>query len=154
MFADPAGAAFGVWQAGEHIGAQMVNEPGAITWEDLRSNDPDASRSFFASLFGYRFDPIGEAMPGYTTFAFADEEAPLGGMGPVLGAEVQPSHWDVYFNVDSTDEAVSRAEAAGGGVLSPALDGPYGRMAALADPAGAAFTVIEADQSRMPDRSG
>ena len=39
--ADPTGAVFGVWQAGGHLGAELHSEPGGITWEDLRTPDPD-----------------------------------------------------------------------------------------------------------------
>jgi len=31
--ADATGATFGVWQAGAHIGAGLVNEQGGLTWE-------------------------------------------------------------------------------------------------------------------------
>jgi predicted enzyme related to lactoylglutathione lyase len=43
--ADPTGALFGVWQAGTHHGAAVVNAPGGLTWEDLRSSDPAAARA-------------------------------------------------------------------------------------------------------------
>ena len=33
--ADPTGAVFGFWQAGQHIGSQLVNEPGAPAWYEL-----------------------------------------------------------------------------------------------------------------------
>ena len=55
---DPAGAAFGVWQAKQHIGASIVNEPGALTWDDLRSTGPDAARAFYAEVFGFRSDAL------------------------------------------------------------------------------------------------
>src|SRR5688572_26461211 len=35
VFVDPGGAVFGVWQAGEHRGADKVNAPGALVWNDL-----------------------------------------------------------------------------------------------------------------------
>ena len=44
ILADPSGAVFGLWQAGTMIGASLVNEPGGLVWEDLRSTDPDAAR--------------------------------------------------------------------------------------------------------------
>jgi predicted enzyme related to lactoylglutathione lyase len=153
--ADPSGAAFGVWQAGTHIGASLVNEPGGLTWEDLRSSDPAAAQAFYRAVFGYRVDPLAMAGPDYGTFARPDEEAPLGGMGGMMGApEGTPSHWLVYFAVASTDDAVAAATATGGSVAQPAVDSPFGRMAVLADPAGAAFCVIESAGSQQPDRAG
>jgi uncharacterized protein len=141
---DPTGAAFGVWQAGTNIGAEVVNEPGGITWEDLRSPDPDAARQFYGAVFGHTFSPMPEAGPDYTMFHLAGEEAPLGGMGGMQGApDGTPGHWVVYFSVADTDASVSAAEAGGGTVIAPAFDTPYGRMAGLSDPAGATFWLVQ-----------
>jgi predicted enzyme related to lactoylglutathione lyase len=105
--ADPSGAVFGLWQAGSHIGAGWVNDPGGLTWDDLRSTDPDAARSFYSELFGYRTDELPDAGPDYATFALSDEQAPLGGMGGMMGApEGTPSHWLVYFGVEDASAAV------------------------------------------------
>lgn len=156
VLADPSGAPFGLWQAGTMVGAGRVNEPGSLTWEDLRSTDPQSARAFYGALFDYEYDAVEMAGPDYATFRLRSEQAPLGGMGPMMGSpDGTPSHWLVYFGVADTDAAVTAAEAAGGSVLEPATDTPFGRMAWLADPDGAAFTVMSMDpaQSR-PDRSG
>jgi predicted enzyme related to lactoylglutathione lyase len=153
--ADPSGAAFGIWQAGTHIGAGLVNEPGGLTWEDLRSTRPAAAQDLYRAVFGYRLDPVPMAGEEYRTFALPDEEFPLGGMGPMMGSpEGTPSHWLVYFGVESTDAAVAAGTAAGGTLVAPAFDSPYGRLALLADPAGASFAVIETAGSPQPDRAG
>ena len=151
---DPTGATFGVWQAASFIGASLVNEPGGLTWEDLRSPDPDTARAFYTALFGYRTEPLEMASADYTTFSLADERAPLGGMGGMMGADGQPAHWLVYFGVADTDAAAAAAEATAGSVRAPAFDTPFGRMAVLADPGGATFCVIQTGDSRQPDRSG
>jgi predicted enzyme related to lactoylglutathione lyase len=152
---DPSGAPFGVWQAGEHIGAGVANEPGALTWEDLRTTDPGAARSFFTELFGHRFEEIPEAGDGmdYRLMFRPGEEAPLGGIGGMLGAP-GPPHWLVYFGVADTPAAAAAAERTGGSVVLPPFDTPFGRQAGLADPGGATFCVIETDGSNQPDRSG
>lgn len=152
---DPSGAPFGVWQAGEHIGAGIANEPGAMTWEDLRTRDPVAARVFFGELFGFRFQEIPEAGDGadYRIMFRPGEEAPLGGIGGMLGEEGEP-HWLVYFGAADTPAAAAAAERAGGTVLLPAFETPFGRQAVLADPGGAVFSVIETDGSDQPDRSG
>jgi uncharacterized protein len=150
---DPTGAAFGVWQAGTHLGAGIVNEPGGLTWEDLRSPDPDAARAFYGRVFGYRTDPLEMAGPDYWTFALPGAEQPCGGMGGMMGAEGAPAHWLVYFAVADADAAVAAAERHGGAVLVPAFDTPFGRMAGLADPGGAQFWVTrlpEGDPSAPP----
>ena len=151
---DPTGAPFGVWQAGQFIGAEVVNEPGAITWEDLRSTDPDSARAFYTGVFGYQTEPVEMAGPDYTTFALSGESAPLGGIGGMMGADDAPAHWLVYFGVADTPATVAAAQRGGGSVLVPEKDTPFGRLAVLADPVGATFSVIETAGSQRPDRSG
>jgi predicted enzyme related to lactoylglutathione lyase len=152
--ADPTGATFGVWQAGTTIGAGVVNESGALVWEDLRSTDPDTARSFYTAVFGYTTAPVEMAGPDYTTFALPHEDAPLGGIGGMFGQD-GPSRWLLYFAVADIDAALTAAQSNGGRVLTGDMESPFGRMAELADPAGARFLVIQppADQPR-PDREG
>lgn len=150
--ADPSGAVFGVWQAKAHIGAGRVNQPGAISWEDLRSSDPAGAQNFYSSVFGFETRPIEMAPADYRTFHLPGDEAPLGGMGGFMGPPV-PSHWLVYFGVADADRATEVATRAGGQVLMPPFTTPYGRMAAIQDPYGALFQVIQAT-GEMPDRSG
>ena len=77
---DPAGAAFGVWQAGGTIGAEIYNEPGGLTWEDARLTDPESARAFYTAVFGYHYQPVPGAPDDYRTFHLG--EGPLGGIGP------------------------------------------------------------------------
>ncbi|MGY1809794.1 VOC family protein [Blastococcus sp. SYSU D00669] len=151
--ADPSGAVFGVWEHGTHIGAGVVNEPGALSWDDLRSTDPTAATAFYATVFGWTTQPLEMAGPDYALFHRPGDPAPMGGIGGMMGApEGTPSHWLVYFG--DADAAVASAERAGGAVLARPFDTPYGRMAALADPAGAAFWIARTDAAQMPDRGG
>lgn len=154
ILSDPTGAVFGLWQAGTMIGAELVNEPGGLVWEDLRSSEPAKAQEFYRELFGFRLDPMEMAGPDYSTFALPGEEAPLGGMGGMMGMpEGTPSHWLVYFAVTDTDTAVAAAEASGGTVVAPAIDTEYGRMAGLADPYGAVFMVMGTTGEGTPDRA-
>lgn len=154
ILSDPTGAVFGLWQAGTMIGAELVNEPGGLVWEDLRSSDPAQAQEFYRELFGFRLDPMEMAGADYMTFALPGESAPLGGMGGLMGLpEGTPSHWLVYFAVADTDAAVGAAEAAGGSVVAPAVDTEYGRLAGLADPSGAVFMVMGTTGEGTPDRA-
>jgi predicted enzyme related to lactoylglutathione lyase len=151
--ADPAGAVFGIWQHGVHIGAGVVNEPGGLSWEDLRSTDPASAQAFYAGVFGWEFRALEAAGPDYATFSAPGDDAPMGGLGGMMGApEGTPSHWLVYFGVADADAAAAAAEANGGSVLAPPFDTPFGRMGVLRDPAGAAFWIAQTDQASMPDR--
>lgn len=150
LLADPAGALTGAWEAGPFIGAGVVNEPGALSWEDLRTADPDASRAFLTAVFGMAHDTFEGAPDDYTTLRL-DEPYPLGGLGPLWGAPA--SQWVVYFGVADLDAAVAVATEHGGTVLSGVDDTPFGRMAQLADPQGALFTLMQNTGQPQPDRA-
>jgi predicted enzyme related to lactoylglutathione lyase len=138
---DPTGAAFGLWKSGTHSGVDVYNQPGALTWEDLRSPAPDAARAFYSSTFGFAYQPVEGAPEDYTTFhATAD---PLGGIGGMMGVDTLPPHWAVYFGVADADAANAAAVAHGGSIAVPAFDTPFGRMSALVDPGGAFFWTVE-----------
>ena len=136
---DPGGVAFGVWEQRGFIGTELVNEPGGLVWEQLMSADPAIAQRFYASVFGWSYDPV-EGTDDFVTFKGTGSD-PLGGLGGTFGGS--PS-WSVHFSVDDTDAAVSFAQRAGGQVIRPAEDTPYGRMAVLMDPFGAAFGVFTA----------
>jgi len=148
MFAsDPTGAAFGLWQPIEHIGASLVNEPGAIVWNELTTRDSDRAQQFYTEVMGWTWEDVDTGGgPRYRTFA-VDGRA-VGGclhMDASWPAAI-PSHWMPYFAVADTDASILVAEAAGGVVSVPATDSPSGRFAVLRDPQGAVFTVMSAPQ--------
>jgi len=143
ILADPSGGVFGIWEPHDHRGSGLANEPGSFAWNEMLSRDPQASREFFGAVFGYEWEP----MPGVESMQYYT--ATLDGT-PVLGimavpasmpAEV-PSHWNSYFAVSDADAAAARAQAAGGTVLQAPFESPFGRMAVLADPQGAGFSIV------------
>ncbi|MEZ5144251.1 MAG: VOC family protein [Acidimicrobiales bacterium] len=142
VLADPAGAAFSIWQAGDHIGCEVVNEPGAFCWSELLTTDVEGSAAFYGGLFGWEARTAEGDMP-YT-------ELHLDGRGiagmmpkpPGMPAEAPPM-WMVYFAVADVDAATARVPELGGAVLMPIMDSPAGRFATVADPAGAAFYLID-----------
>lgn len=134
---DPQGNAFGLWQSGTHTGAEVVNEPGSLVWNEAAVDDVPAARAFYTAVFGFRFDEL-DGTGGYATFA--TDERPLGGLGGV--APGAPRGWSTCFAVASTDEAVAAVEAAGGKVTTAAQDTEFGRFAVVTDPWGASFSVM------------
>ena len=148
VMADPAGAPFCVWQAGEHIGAQLVNEPGALGWNELTTRDPEGSKNFYSSVFGWSTSAVDMGEFDYTLWHGEGQAAdvdPIGGMMPMVGdawPTNMPPHWMVYFCVEGTDATASRCEEIGGRVPQAPFDTPQGRVAVLTDPQGAAFSVI------------
>ena len=48
VFADPTGAVFGVWQPKAFAGADLVNEPDSLCWNEVHTRDTDADKAFYA----------------------------------------------------------------------------------------------------------
>lgn len=139
---DPTGAVFAVWQAKRHNGCAVLNEPGAVCWNELATGDVGAAKGFYTDVFGYTMADQHMGPMSYTFLMMG--EARQGGvmkitpeMGPV------PPHWMIYFSVADCEATVGKATAGGANVLVPSMDVPgVGRMAVLQDPQGAAFSVI------------
>ena len=53
VLGDPEGAVFCVWQAKEHRGARIVNEPGSVNFNVLNTRDPEAAKRFYGAVFGW-----------------------------------------------------------------------------------------------------
>jgi len=167
VFTDSAGAVFSVWEPREFKGALAVNEPGTWSWSDLNTRDMDAVKDFYGAVFGWETDTTEAGgdyamlrRPGYGDFLersdpdlrkrLAEDQAPPG-FEDVVGWMVKmtseqfsddtPAHWAVTFGVENTDETVHKAGELGAKVLVPPMDIPPVRVAVLADPQGAAFSV-------------
>ncbi|MFG2879300.1 VOC family protein [Streptomyces sp. NPDC048337] len=142
FIADPTGATFGLWQPGTFDGAGIVNEHGALNWNELNTGDVPAAAAFYTAVL-----PVTTArstIPGaefYTEYK-VDGRAVAGMMDLAQLPAGVPPHWMAYFRVDSVDEIQAAAERAGGSVMAPAFDMVAGRMAVLADPQGGVFSVI------------
>ena len=160
--ADPEGAVFCLWQPREHRGATVVNEPGSLNFNDLRTRDPEGAKAFYGAVFGWETIALGAgemwALPAYGDFLeartpgmrarMADVGAPAGfenavaSLIPISADEPDtPAHWGVTFAVADADEIAARAAELGGTVLVAPFDAPWVRMTVIADPQGATFTA-------------
>jgi predicted enzyme related to lactoylglutathione lyase len=142
LLIDPAGAAFGLWQAGLHTGFGKYNEPGSVTWDEIHSKDYPASKAFYADVFGWELTEVSDTDDfRYATGHVAGEMvAGLMDASGYLPAEIS-SHWAVYFSVANVDEACAKVVELGGAVTRPAEDTPYGRLADALDSTGAMFKL-------------
>jgi uncharacterized protein len=147
---DITGAAFGIWQAGNHIGAGLANAPGAMTWNEHFSRDFEGAKAFYAAVFGYEYGDMSGDGFTYATLLLGGHE--VGGIGayPADIPADQPAAWSTYFGTVDTDSAVAAVTNNGGAVVRPPADSPYGRSATVTDNQGAAFSLI----SIPPDPSG
>ena len=143
IFADPTGAAIGIWQPKTFKGAEVAGEAGSFAWNELNTRDLTAAKAFYTEVFGWEPSDVDMGAMSYTEWKLGDRS--VAGMLPMpdmVPAEV-PAHWLVYFAVDDTDATVSKATGAGATTLVPPTDIPPGRLAVLSDPDGAAFAVIK-----------
>jgi len=153
VLADTTGAVFGLWQAGSHTGANLVNEPGAMIWNEGLSHDLAAARGFYGSVFGYTFDDMSGPGPGFDYVAANVDGKNVGGLGGTgTLPDDAPPHWRVYFAAADTDAATARAVELGATVLDGPRDSPYGRLATLSGPAGEQFTLMSTDEPESADR--
>ncbi|MFF4602540.1 VOC family protein [Streptomyces sp. NPDC001339] len=139
--ADPTGAVFGIWQPVDFPGAGLVNEPGALIWNELNTTERSVASAFYQAVFGIESVPV-EGADHY--YALHVDGRPVGGMQPMSEQMPPdtPSHWLPYFSVADTDATVHKVTAAGGAALQQPFDMMAGRMAVVTDPQGAAFAVI------------
>ena len=146
VFTDPTGAAFGIWEPKTFNGADLVNEPNSLCWNEVRTRDAEADKAFYPAVFDWDAGrPQFEGAPdSYTIWELAGK--PVGGMMQMsdefFPAEVPP-HWDTCFAVADADATVAKAKELGGNVLAGPMDMPIGRFAQLIDPQGASFSIMQ-----------
>jgi uncharacterized protein len=161
VFTDPEGAAFRVWEAKQHKGARVVNDPGSVNFNGLNTRDVEGAKSFYGSVFGWQTLSIdgglemwtlrgyGDHLEGYhpdLRQRWAEAGAPEGfedvvaTVNPIADDEPNtPAHWSVTFASDDADATAAKATYLGGDVIVPPFDAPWVRMTVLADPQGATF---------------
>lgn len=140
MATDPGGAVFGVWQPKQHIGAQLVNIPNTLSWNELQTRELDAAKDFYAAVFGWTYEVD---QNGYVAAA-ADGRVQAGMMaideswGPV------PNNWTNYFLVENVEASAAKVSELGGSVMvPPTAAGEVGKFAVFQDPQGAVTSIIE-----------
>jgi uncharacterized protein len=138
--ADPTGAVFGLWQAGNHTGFEVEGEHGSMAWCEVNTPDSTAACDFYSKLFNLTPHRM-EGDTEYYTMQRGDQMI-CGILQMDARWEGIPPHWMNYFYVDNTDATIEKAAAAGGTVMVPAFDMPYGRMAVLSDPGSATFSIV------------
>ncbi|MGW3340302.1 VOC family protein [Streptomyces sp. NPDC001009] len=140
---EPSGAVFGVWQGGAHEGFEATATPGAYCWAEVLTREPEKTDAFLSGVFPYRVKEMADEHIDFRLFDVG-ADAVLGRMrmGEEFPPEV-PSYVSVYFTVDDCDAAVARATEGGAVLRFGPMTSPFGRFAALTDPQGANFSVID-----------
>jgi predicted enzyme related to lactoylglutathione lyase len=155
---EPSGAVFGIWQPQQHKGFEKRGEPGAYAWAEFFTRDPDTTDAFLRKVFPYGAQKMADERVDFKVFSIGDTSNPvLGRMR--MGDDFPPamtSYVNVYFAVDDCDAAIKKASDHGAKLQFGPMDSPFGRFAALTDPQGANFSVIdmtktEGEMPRMED---
>jgi uncharacterized protein len=140
MVQDPTGAFLAVWEPRASIGAELVNEPGAITINQLNTSDPERAQEFYERVFGWRFEAVEGGEVAY--WGVYNGDRLNAGMMPLPPEQGAPSHWLVYFGSESVDDDAGRVRELGGAVLVPPMSVPGGRILVASDPQGAVFALL------------
>ena len=167
---DPEGALFGVWEAKEHKGARLVNDPGSLVFNGLNTRDVEGAKSFYGSVFGWQTGSIGAGAEGWTLSGYGDwlerehhpglrkQMAAAGapeGFEDVVASIIPiaddqpdtPAHWGVTFATADADSTAAKAIELGGRVIVPPFDAPWStstytiRVTVIGDPQGATFSA-------------
>jgi predicted enzyme related to lactoylglutathione lyase len=143
---DPAGAAIGIWRPRAFAGADLVNEPNSLCWNEVLTRDAEAGKAFYPAVFGWTAGrPQFEGAPeSYVVWEL--DGSPVGGMMTLnddfFGPDV-PSYWGVCFAVADCGVTVDAARELGATVTFGPMDMPIGRFANIIDPQGASFSIMQ-----------
>jgi uncharacterized protein len=141
---DPTGAVFALWQARDHIGAEVINQFGALSWQELVTTDFETARDFYASLFGWQTQTRAAGAKTYTTFKVKKPAQEAGGIQPSNPTLTNNrSQWLAYFAVEDFEQSIRTAQRLGAKVKAGPNEMPnLGRCATLEDPQGALFSIV------------
>lgn len=139
---DPQAAYFLVWQPKKHVGASLVNAPGALSWNELASPDLDASSGFYSELFGWQIEPVEGLDPPYRMIKNSGQNN--GGIRSVMPPGTPP-HWLVYFGVQDIGAGLAKVSELGGTQLMGPIEIGAGKIGVVQDPQGAVFALFSGD---------
>ncbi|MEO7430178.1 MAG: VOC family protein, partial [Acidimicrobiales bacterium] len=78
---DIGGAFISFWEPAAHIGAELVNEPGTLCWNELATRAVDESLAYYADVLGWTAVSIGDG----AYYELHRGDAPIGGLLPLVG---------------------------------------------------------------------
>jgi predicted enzyme related to lactoylglutathione lyase len=122
---------------------------GRLSNFEIYGDDPENLAEFYRELFGWRIERA-EGVD-YWRIAIDAGAAPLTAAGIARRPSFSQAGWMNFIEVDSLDATLDAAARLGGTVLKEKTAVPRTAWhAVIADPAGSAFVVWEADPLAMP----
>ena len=127
--------------------------PGTFSWVDLASDDMEATKAFYAGIFGWTVHVTPDPQyGGYTMFKKDGKE--VAAASPKMSPE-QPEQWATYISVEDARATAAKAAQAGGRILMEPMDIPKsGTMAVLMDPTGAAICLWQPGEHKGAELFG
>ena len=127
--------------------------PGTISWVDLASDDMEATKAFYAGVFGWTAHVTPDPQyGGYTMFKKDGKE--VAAAAPKMSPE-QPEQWATYVSVEDARATAAKAADAGGRVLMEPMEIPQsGTMAVLMDPTGAVISLWQPGERKGAELLG
>ncbi|MDF2823781.1 MAG: hydroxylase [Mycobacterium sp.] len=141
IFTDAAGALTGLWQPGGHDGFEVTGSAGAPAWFQLTTTDHAKALEFYTGVFGMDIHVEADTLEFRYTNAIFGGEPGFGVMDGAAFGFAGPSQWTVFLAVEDVDKTLEVVTDNGGTIVRGAEDTPYGRLAAVTDPTGAAFNL-------------
>ncbi|MBO3142292.1 VOC family protein [Dermatophilus congolensis] len=154
---DPTGATIGLWEPGNFNGIEATAAPNVPVWFELVTNEFDTALNFYSTALGWTPHWMTSAtsnnnMPTYTptppkkpSIRYVINHTPA---GPSAGMCEAPwlttpmsSYWRMYVGVTDTDATITAITEQGGTLLDGPINSPFGRVATVTDPQGAAFQI-------------
>ncbi|WP_067693501.1 VOC family protein [Nocardia jejuensis] len=152
VLGDSAGVRVGVWESGTMPGfgargqvsdGAWSEHDGVPSWFALHTREYENSLVFYRDVFDCKDLFTLSDAPEYRYTTLHSTSPMLGGIMDASAhlPEGVPGYWTVYFGAENVDASVQQVLDLGGSIVSPAIDAGYGRMAAVADPTGARFSL-------------
>ena len=144
---DKEGAFLRLWYPLKHAGAEVMHEPGALTWFELATTSPESASAFYDQVLWTQTipDPDQPEFPYWLLQVAGKHAAGIIQIGEDWGPV--PPNWGVYFGVSDVDATVAKAQELGGGVVVEARNiADFARFAVLRDAEGAVFNVISLNE--------
>ncbi|MGD9904783.1 MAG: VOC family protein [Vicinamibacterales bacterium] len=127
---------------------------GRLLWAELMTTDLPAAERFYTDVVRWTTTPFDGAGMPYLMFGRSAEALAAGAMPlpPELAAHGVPPNWGLYFAVEAIEPAAADVARLGGSPVSEVMEVPgIGRMQAMRDPQGAAFSIYQPAEAPPPE---
>lgn len=126
----------------------MTHLIGKFVWFECVTSDLEKAKAFYGEVLGWKVQPFAMGKDSYDMILAG--ETPIGGFS--RADKKEPAHWTSYLSVANVDATAKQIVAAGGTIVTKALDVPtIGRMAEVADPQGARFWIMRGEGDDAAD---